>query len=376
MRIEGTFQVPCYLDSPGCEPGGGFSYASKRSNIPVRGDTASFRTAPFYCNVPSAASPANRALNVQYGHGLLGEGRQVFSESDIQRMAERHNAMYCATDWTGMNVPSVPYAVEVLKNLSLFPKFADRLQQGLVDQLYFGRLMLHPNGLASAPAFQQGGQPIFDNSRLLWDSNSQGGIMGGALTALAPDFQNAVLGVPAINYSILLRRSVDFDAYAVIMYDQYPNERERPLVLGLLQMLWDRGEGNGYAQHMVGDPLPGTPDHNVLMHVALGDHQVTHDPGRRDGADDRGQCASARDRRRPVARGQAAVRHPGHRRVPVHGRRRRRVLGHGPGPGRERRHGRDRCAAAGGGAEPLGRGLRTDGRARTRTRRSRRSSSC
>jgi hypothetical protein len=275
VRIRGTFQVPCYLDSQGCEPGGGFSYANRRSNIPVRGDTASFRTAPFYCNVPSAASPANRALNVQYGHGLLGSGDQVFDESDIQRMAERHNAMYCATDWTGMNVPSIPFAVEVLKNLSLFPKFADRLQQGLVDQLYLGRLMLHPNGLASAPAFQQGGQPIFDSSQLLYDSNSQGGIMGGALTALAPDFQNAVLGVPAINYSILLRRSVDFDAYAVIMYEQYPNERERPLVLGLLQMLWDRGEGNGYAQHMVGDPLPNTPDHNVLMHVAIGDHQVT-----------------------------------------------------------------------------------------------------
>ena len=167
-----------------------------------------------------------------------------------------------------------------------------------MDQLYLGRLMLHPNGLASAPAFQQGGQPIFDNSKLLYDSNSQGGIMGGALTALAPDFQNAVLGVPAINYSILLRRSVDFDAYAVIMYDQYPNERERPLVLGLLQMLWDRGEGNGYAQHMVGDPLPGTPDHNVLMHVAVGDHQVSTDPGRRDGAHDRRERAPAGPRSR------------------------------------------------------------------------------
>ena len=85
MRIEGTFQVPCYLDSAGCEPGGGFSYASKRSNIPVRADTANFRTAPFYCNVPSAASPGNRALNVQYGHGLLGSGHQVFER-------ERHPA--------------------------------------------------------------------------------------------------------------------------------------------------------------------------------------------------------------------------------------------------------------------------------------------
>jgi hypothetical protein len=174
-----------------------------------------------------------------------------------------------------MNEPSVPYAIEVLQDLSLFPKFADRLQQGLVDQLYLGRLMLHPNGFASAPAFQQGGQPIFDNSRLMWDSNSQGGIMGGALTALAPDYENAVLGVPAMNYSVLLRRSVDWDVYSEIIYPQYPDEAQRPLMLGLMQMLWDRGEGNGYAHHMVDDPLPDTPEHRVLMHVAIGDHQVT-----------------------------------------------------------------------------------------------------
>ena len=152
--------------------------------------------------------------------------------------------------------------------------------------------------------------------------------MGGALTALAPDFQNAVLGVPAINYSVLLRRSVDFDAYATIMYDQYPNERERPLVLGLMQMLWDRGEGQRLrAAHgrrpAAGHARPQRPD-------ARRDRRPPglDDPGRRDGADDRGERAPARDRRRAVARGQAAVRHPGDRRVPVHGRRRGRVLGH------------------------------------------------
>ncbi len=31
-------------------------------------------------------------------------------------------------------------------------------------------------------------------------------------------------------------------------------------------MLWDRGEANGYAWHMTGDPLPNTPKHRVLMH--------------------------------------------------------------------------------------------------------------
>ena len=140
MRIEGTFQVPCYLDSPGCEPGGGFSYASRRSNIPVRSDTAQLphRALLLQRAVGGLARRTARST-CSTGTACSASGDQVFSESDIQRMAERHNAMYCATDWTGMNVPSVPFAVEVLKNLSLFPKFADRLQQGLVDQLYLGQ---------------------------------------------------------------------------------------------------------------------------------------------------------------------------------------------------------------------------------------------
>ena len=43
-----------------------------------------------------------------------------------------------------------------------------------------------------------------------------------------------------------------------------------------MQMLWDRGEVNGYAQHVTTDPLPGTPAHSVLMQVAFGDHQVAN----------------------------------------------------------------------------------------------------
>jgi len=79
-----------------------------------------------------------------------------------------------------------------------------------------------------------------------------------------------------MNYSTLLRRSVDFDQYAQIMYRTYPDEGQRPLVLSQIQLLWDRAEGNGYAHHMTSDPLPNTPAHTVLMHPAFGDHQVTN----------------------------------------------------------------------------------------------------
>jgi hypothetical protein len=44
----------------------------------------------------------------------------------------------------------------------------------------------------------------------------------------------------------------------------------------MIQMEWDRGEPNGYANHMTSNPLPGTPAHHVLIEMAYGDHQVTN----------------------------------------------------------------------------------------------------
>ena len=85
-----------------------------------------------------------------------------------------------------------------------------------------------------------------------------------------------MLYVGAMNYSLLLTRSVDFDAYAAVLYPSYPDELARPLILSLIQMLWDRGEPNGYAWHMTGDPLPDTPRHKVLQLLSFGDHQVAN----------------------------------------------------------------------------------------------------
>ena len=55
----------------------------------------------------------------------------------------------------------------------------------------------------------------------------------------------------------------------------YTDASIHPLILDLMQQLWDRGEADGYAAHMTSDPLPGTPAHKVLMQTAYGDHQVS-----------------------------------------------------------------------------------------------------
>src|SRR3546814_6740372 len=85
-----------------------------------------------------------------------------------------------------------------------------------------------------------------------------------------------VLGVPGMNYSTLLQRSVDFDTYAAFLYASYQNSLDQAMVLSLIQMLWDRSEANGYAAHLRADnPLPNTSPKRVLLHPSFGDHPVS-----------------------------------------------------------------------------------------------------
>jgi hypothetical protein len=267
--VEGTVQVPCFMTG-NCAPGG--RMVLDKSGKPVQ---QSIYNARFTCVVPATATAANPARLALYGHGLLGKETEIVTGPDVPKMAAESNTVFCATPWIGMSAEDIPNAIKVLGDFTGMPTMADRLQQGFLDALVLGRLMANPSGLATNPLFQQNGAPIVRTGEIGYDSNSQGGIAGGALTALAPDFRYAVLGVPGMNYSVLLPRSKDFDLYSKAMYPKYPDQVERPLILDLAQLLWDSGEGDGYAQHMTTHPLPGTPTHAVLLDVALGDHQVT-----------------------------------------------------------------------------------------------------
>jgi hypothetical protein len=280
-RVQGSVTVPCYLNRVGCPPGSRFIHEPPSNPLPTRlpGNTMQ---ANFICNIPRAAAgngtvvPGRPTL---LGHGLFGSASEVNSGSRVALAAE-HNFVMCATDWIGMASADVPTAIAGLQDLSNFATTPDRLQQSYLNFMYLGRLLDNPAGFNADPAFQlpsDGGMKgVIDTQRLYYDGGSQGGIAGGALTALAPDWNRAALGVPGMNYSVLLPRSVDFDKFAVFMNASYTNQLERPLIFSMLQVLWDRGDADGYAQHMTDDPLPNTPPHRVLLHEAFGDHQVAN----------------------------------------------------------------------------------------------------
>ncbi|WP_242619185.1 hypothetical protein [Actinomadura fibrosa] len=268
-EVKGVVWAPSYLDQPGGLPGSALHRGADGLPSRLPGNS---QAVPFQCEIPVSAltTPARPAL---YGHGLLGNEGEV-DAGNVKAMAAEHGFVFCATKWIGMADEDIPNAVSALVDITRFSTVADRLQQGLLNFTFLGRAMTR--GFARDKAFQDAsGRPLIDTGApLTYDGNSQGGIMGGALTAVSPDVRRAVLGVPAMNYSTLLNRSSDFSTYAKVLDVFYPDKLDQQIGLSLIQMLWDRGEANGYAWHMTGDPLPGTPSHQVLMHVAFGDHQV------------------------------------------------------------------------------------------------------
>jgi hypothetical protein len=356
-RIHGVVTVPCYLNAPGCPSGSRFAFDPTKPHGPPTAIPGNTTEAGFSCIVPRKAATAPARVSL-YGHGLLGSKNEV-GQGQLQRFAQEHNVIFCASDWIGMScadlpdVPSSPESfqnivgvyfnqiangtipappncdypsvVTILEDMGNFPQLADRVQQGILNFLYVGRALIHPNGFNTDPEFKvgPGGGGAIDTGpgRLYYDGNSQGGIIGGALMAFYVDGDRGTLGVPGMNYSTLLQRSTDWGTgqppqpeadlpeYSWFMYQAYQDQKQRQLLLSMIQMQWDRAEANGYAHHMTKDPYKNTPAHEIVLHGGLGDHQVaqvsaeveartigafTHEPYAEPGRDlDRGDPAYA-----------------------------------------------------------------------------------
>jgi hypothetical protein len=283
-RIRGTYTVPCFLTGGAragqpvdCGPGGTMDLDP--DGMPKRfGDYE----ANFDCTIPPVGlQPGAAKLRPYvYGHGLVGTASQVTGGVNGS-LTEDHQMIACATDEIGMASEDLVSIAGALGELSNFKVVPDRLQQGLLNELFLARLMYHAEGFGTHPAFQDGdgttaGDSVIRNDHVYYVGASQGGIMGGPLTALSPDFIQSALIVGAMNYSTLLTRSSNWATYEIIMNSSYDQELLRPLLFSLIQMLWDRGEPNGYSHVMTDNPPPNTPAHNVTMQIALGDHQVSN----------------------------------------------------------------------------------------------------
>jgi hypothetical protein len=292
-QVSGSFQVPTFLarcptkqtamfnstNTAGC----GVMNLDKHGLPLLEKGTLSTSTktwskqiwANFICVMPTSIAAGGPALPTLYGHGLLGDATEVAGSSFVKGVAA--NMMGCATDWSGMSSNDVLLVAASLQNMSTFNVNVDHMLQGFVNFQFLARLINSTHGFATNAAFKQGSKVRFTVGKCGFQGYSQGGIMGGAVSAISTQWSRAILGVPGENYGgLLLDRSVDWSEFAAVYDPAYPNSTDQQVGLQLAQLLWDRGENEGYAEHLTSHPYAGTKAKQVFIIENYGDHQVAN----------------------------------------------------------------------------------------------------
>lgn len=265
-RFIGNMKVPLYLDDPG--PNGQLMLGD--NGLPKQNGWADYE---FVVHVPHAAKMGQKLGLVQNGHGLLGskfEGGNGY----LGEFANKFGYVAFSVDFVGMSETDVaPITNAIVSDAGAFRKSIDRQHQGLLNSLLAMRMM--SGRFVNEPLVQVNGQSIIDPTLTFYRGDSQGGIFGTSYMALSTDVTRGLVSVPGMPYSMLLDRSTDFGPFFVFMKSAYREGRNVQMVEGLMQMLWDRTEPNGYAPYIRENMLPNTPAHDLLIHVAIGDYQVT-----------------------------------------------------------------------------------------------------
>jgi hypothetical protein len=266
FRIEGTMEVPLYLDDPG--PGGRLLFGD--DGLPEPNPAQPTQEVPFLVLIPRSAETEPAAL-LQYGHGLLGDRGQLGAQNFVELIDDKNYVIF-GLDLDGMANSDANWIGDRVAEgrIDELTAMFDRQHQGILQYLLAMRMM--SRGFSADPTYG----PYIDATQRYYHGISQGGIFGGTYMGLTTDVTRGVLEVMGMPYNLLLNRSSDFGPFLALLTLNYPDARDQQLLLGIVQLFWDRTEPNGYADAIGPEnPLPNTPGHEVLLRAALGDHQVT-----------------------------------------------------------------------------------------------------
>jgi hypothetical protein len=265
-KIEGTYTVPSYMDSP---------YPPARV---VRGDDGrpefqENQEIEFFVNIPQSVAElgGHPARLITHGHGLMDSGEAVFWSGE-RGIAQDVGVVMVGTHWAGMSEGDLVTVATALSNVSSFPNVAERTMQGILNMLALTRTMT--GACADEPEFQIDGTPAFDTDESYYLGISQGAIYGHTYMALSQDVERGILNVGGAIYPVMIGRSVDFRDYELVYEAWYSDRIDREFFMNLIQQLWDMCEGAGFLPHLLDDPFPDTEAKKIIHQIALHDAQV------------------------------------------------------------------------------------------------------
>ncbi|MEO6953290.1 MAG: hypothetical protein ABI321_15935 [Polyangia bacterium] len=280
--VKGTVQGPLYEtnDQPGS-----VLFRGADGKVAQNG----LATFTFTANIPvSVRDQFDPGRTISYGHGFFGNQAEV-TYGGTRPIAQALRSVFFSIDWWGMSdADAVPLIASILNAPSTIMQFAERVPQSMVNWFVFNAAMRGPLLTQSAfrrPASGPGvstnaqnqsnaGLAVYEAQTSYYLGISQGAILGTMLAALSPDFEQIVLNVGGAGFTQLMWRAVPFNNFLNFIGVAEPDPLEQQKLTGSLQVQFDRIDPVTYAPHVLGSPLPGSPQRRVLMQNGLGDLEV------------------------------------------------------------------------------------------------------
>jgi hypothetical protein len=271
-RIEGTFQVPLFLDlDPILDPLSAGTITIDSEGVPV---WSQLMNAPFAVAIPCGALAAGSAPlpPLLGGHGGFDAGQTLLDFIiGLENADSLDRFVLGATDWLGFSSRDFEFSLLSLQDPNLAKVLGDRTMQGQVNTLVFAR-MLQQGLFNRDAAFQSSngnGVLAGASEEMFFVGASSGGGLGLAFAALSPDFERAWIETPHL-FPIHFQRTV----FYYELFFQRPvvpgigDSLDVALLLSVSAEQSIRGQAASFATHVTRDPLPGSNAKKVLLTLA------------------------------------------------------------------------------------------------------------
>lgn len=269
MRIiQGVMKVPSYMDK---DIPGGVLLRDEQGKPKIRG-LGEFR---FQVHIPRCVAEKKTPVPLMvFGHGLFGSANGEMDSGYQRELIHRLCMVQIGHDWIGLSeADSGPVGANVLTNFNNMPQITDRLQQAHINAVAMIRMALRQ--LIKEKALEINGTVPIDGKEVYYLGISNGAIQGGTLMALTPDIERGILNVGAGNWSMMISRSSNFSALAVMMNTFYADPVEQQLLMALVQVYFDIVDPITYAPYVLTDTKRfGVPPKKLLIQEGIGDAQV------------------------------------------------------------------------------------------------------
>ncbi len=265
-RVIGTFTMPLVLTGTGDSA----ELARDAGGAPMVNGTADSR---FVAMIPACATAANPVPIVIFGHGFFGDIGEAQGEH-MRRVADQLCVIVLGTEWYGMSKKDITGAALALNDASGLIGFGERIVQGIVAFITLEQIA---RGSFATDLLVDGtGAPLADPSKVYFYGISQGHVLGSTFMAYDPYITRGVLSNGGASWSILFERSTNWPNFQLIINGAYQGPLNTTLIEALMQLGLDYTENMHVDAHILGTPLPGAPEKQVLLQMAVNDTSVTN----------------------------------------------------------------------------------------------------